>query len=194
MIPNIHPPCGLSRIIAGTKADISVAWWKLGQRHLHGFGLPQDPQAAAEAFFTAGELGFTLAYRSLASLIESGVVSPIGYDSLISLYSKAAEGCDHISQLRLGQLYREGKLVRQDVTKAKAYLRQSWSNGNSEAACTLAEIETVGSVSPDTPSLQQATSSYAISGPLGLNRLVCYLTDICPRHGKKNHTLAFAIG
>ena len=134
-IPTI--PEGMPWIIAGTRAGIPFAWWKLGHRYLEGNETDQNFDRAADCFRKAARSNHPMGYRSLAGLIAAGYVQPGAGESAIELYLRAAELGDSISQHAIGREYCLGKRVEKSLDEATKWLQLAWDNGQQAAAVDL---------------------------------------------------------
>lgn len=98
--------------------------------------------AEARQIWTAlGDKGAAEAYFNLGILAEDGLGEPRDPVRAVSLYEKGAQGGSVKAQYRLGQVYREGKLVLADPAKAEFWLAKAAASGDQEAAAQLAALQ-----------------------------------------------------
>jgi uncharacterized protein len=97
--------------------------------------------AEARQIWTAlTEKGSAEAYFNLGILAEDGLGEPKDPARAVALYEQGGKGGSVKAQYRLGQIYREGKLVPADWAKAELWLGKAAESGDHEAAAQLAAL------------------------------------------------------
>lgn len=84
--------------------------------------------------------GTAEAYFNLGILAEDGLGEPRDPARAVALYEQGAKGGSVKAQYRLGQIYREGKLVPADRKAAELWLGKAAEAGDQEAAAQLAVL------------------------------------------------------
>lgn len=96
-----------------------------------------QPEAAAEAFQRAAELGSDEAAFRLAMLYEDGEGVTQDLERAIDWYHRAAEAGNEKAQFNLGRLYARGSGVERDISEAAHWYEQSALEENPHAQFTL---------------------------------------------------------
>jgi uncharacterized protein len=137
------------RLAPLAQAGHADAQWELARQYWNGRGVAADPDKALRWTRAAAENGQAAAQDHLAYVLEVGLM--FGTESsaaqAVEWYRRAAQQGFAWSQLRLGQLYREGNHVPKDLAqaqewfdKARAVLRDGAATGDPESQFDLAEM------------------------------------------------------
>lgn len=86
------------------------------------------------------EKGVAEAWFNLGILAEDGLGEPKDAARAVALYEQGATGGSVKAQYRLGQIYREGKLVPADPKAAERWLAKAAEAGDQQAAAQLAAL------------------------------------------------------
>lgn len=108
------------------------AYHIIGVCYLHGRGVSQRDDKAAEFFEVASELGSAPGMYELSQLCKSGRGIEKDEAKAFMLLQKAAELDEPRAQTELGRYYIDGIIVDKDSTKAMELLRKAALSGNAD--------------------------------------------------------------
>ena len=106
-----------------------------------GQGTAVDLEGARDYLERAADAGLPTAQYDLALMMLDGEGGDPDPKDAVRLLQGAVSAHHPFAALRLGEIYEEGKLVRQDVAKAESLYAQAAERGVKEAADRLAALQ-----------------------------------------------------
>jgi TPR repeat protein/peroxiredoxin len=123
--------------------------WGLGLAHLHGYGIPGDPEIARRWWVRAAKGGFPAAYNSLGWLYRSELSHETRARSISAQwFQRGAEAGNASAMNNLGVAFLEGVGVEIDPDRARSWFEQAVQWREPWAAMHLAELYLWGRAVP----------------------------------------------
>jgi Sel1 repeat len=126
----------------------AIALHFVGEMHLLGQGVPEDPKAAVHLLEQAARMGLARAQDRLGQLLADGHGVEKDQSKAAQLFAEAAAQDCAPAQYHLGLCFEHGRGVKRDAGEAARWYRKAAEQGELSAQCNLGAMYARGDAIP----------------------------------------------